>query len=98
MNNVKQNKAVHPFPDKLNGAKVLYYTDRGDFDPVCYIGGAIAHRVVRLAVCKYDNDEDFYIFHLDENLKVVADDCFSDLETCKRIMNRYNTRWHEYKN
>ena len=84
------------FPKELDGAKVLYFTDRGTFYPVYYVGGAVAHNVIYLAVCKYDNDEDFYIFHLDENLEVVADDCF-DRETCRKHMNEYVVAWHEQK-
>ena len=83
-------------PKELDGAKVLYFTDRGTFDPVYYVGGAIAHNVIYLAVCKYDNDDAFYIFHIDENLEVVADNCF-DSETCKKYMNEYDVEWHKQK-
>ena len=88
----------YTFPKELDGAKVLYYTDSGTFDPVYYVGGAIAHNVVYLAICKYDNDDDYYIFHCDESLEVVADDCFESIEACKRVMDKYNIEWHTYKN
>lgn len=84
------------FPKEFDGAKVLYFTDRGTFDPVYYVGGTIAHNVIYLAVCKYDNDEAFYIFHIDENLEVVADNCF-DSETCKKYMNEYDVKWYKQK-
>ena len=47
---------------------------------------------------KYDNDDDYYIFHCDESLEVVADDCFESIEACKRVMDKYNIEWHTYKN
>ena len=52
----------YTFPKELDSAKVLYYTDRGTFEPVYYVGGAIAHNVVYLAICKYDNDDAYYVF------------------------------------
>ena len=87
----------YTFPKELDSAKVLYYTDRGTFDPVCYVGGAIAHNVVYLAICKYDDDDAYYIFHCDESLEVVADDCFESVEACKAVMDKYNVEWHEQK-
>ena len=87
----------YTFPKELDGAKILYYTDRGTFDPVYYVGGAIAHNVVYLAICKYDNDDAYYVFHCDESLEVVADDSFESKETCKAVMDKYNVEWHEQK-
>ena len=87
----------HTFPATFDDAKVLYYTDRGVFEPVNYVGGAIAHKVLYLAVCQYNDDASFYIFHLDENLEVVADDCFESIETCKTVMERYGVEWHKKK-
>lgn len=87
----------YTFPKELDSAKVLYYTDRGTFEPVYYVGGAIAHNVVYLAICKYDNDDSYYVFHCDESLEVVADDCFESKETCKAVMDKYNVEWHEQK-
>lgn len=90
------------FPKELDGARVLYYSDRGTFDPVYYVGGEIAHNVYYLAICKYDNDNAFYdnafyVFHVDENLEVVADDCWDSIETCMELTERYGVEWHEHK-
>ena len=55
----------------------------------------IAHNVVYLAICKYDNDDAYYVFHCDESLEVVADDSFESKETCKAVMDKYNVEWHK---
>lgn len=85
----------YSFPKKLDGAKVLYYTDKGSFVPVRDSGGEIAHRVAYLAVCKYDGDEDYYVFHCDESLDVVADDCIGSLTRCERYMRSSGAVWHK---
>lgn len=87
----------YSFPRELDGAKVLYHTDRGEFRPVYYIGGEIAHRVAYLAICKYEADDNYYLFHCDESLQVVADDCFRSLEICKQLMDDSGASWHEMK-
>ena len=75
---------------ELGGAKVLHFTESGEFAPVLSAGGSIAHKVYYLAVCKYENDPDYHLFHLDENLNVVADDCRESLEVC---MNLTDAEW-----
>ncbi len=87
----------HTFPKELDGAKVLYYTEKGAFEPIYHAGGEIAHKVFYLAICKYDSDKDYCIFHVDENLKVVADSFFESLEACRKYMNEYNVTWHPHK-
>lgn len=87
----------YSFPRELDGAKVLYHTDRGEFRPVYYTGGQIAHRVAYLAVCKYEADDSYYLFQCDESLQVVADDYFRSLEMCKQLMTDSGVPWHEMK-
>lgn len=87
----------HTFPKELDGAKVLYYTEKGDFEPIYHAGGEIAHKVFYLAICKYDSDKDYCIFHVDENLKVVADGCLESLEACRKFMNEYSVAYHTHK-
>ena len=93
----RRNGQQYTFPKTLNGAKVLYYTDRGVFEPVYSCGGAVAHNVTYLAICKYDNDDDCYVFHCDEDLNVVADGCFGSIEACKKYIDEYDVEWHEQK-
>lgn len=80
------------FPKTLGGAKVLQHTDKGDFDPVLFAGGEVAHRVCYLSICKYDNDNAFYLFHIDENLEVVADRCYDSVEACRK---QYDVSWYQ---
>ena len=87
----------YSFPKQLDGAKVLYFTDRSEFEPVYNLGGEIAHSVCYLAIVKYENDEAYYLFHCDESLDVVADDCFWNIEQCKQYMDCYPVVWHQYK-
>ena len=87
----------HSFPKEIDGAKVLYHTDREQFDPVFYAGGSIADTVSYLAICKYDNDNAFYCFHLNDDLAVVADDCFDSIEQCKNQTGDRAIVWHEKK-
>ena len=87
----------YTFPKELDGAKVLYFTERGVFEPVYYPGGGVAHNVAYLAICKYDNDEAYYIFHCDESLEVVADGCWNTIELCKEYMPGYDVKWLKHK-
>ena len=87
----------HSFPKEIDGAKVLYHTGREQFDPVYYAGGSIADTVSYLAICKYVNDNDYYCFHLNDNLEVVADDCFDSIEQCKMQTGDRAIVWHEKK-
>lgn len=87
----------HTFPKELDGAKVLYFTEKGVFDPVYYAGGGTANKVCYLAICTYGKDNDFYIFDINENLEVVADGCFDSLEACRKFMGEYEITWHQHK-
>ena len=87
----------HYFPRALDGAKVLYYTDRGDFDAVYWAGGqAVADYVSYLAICAYPGDKDVYLFHCDKNYKVVADNCLDTVEQCLQSGQKINPNvvWH----
>lgn len=87
----------YSFPKELNGAAVLCYSDRGDYAPVYRSGGGIAHRVAYLAICAYPDDGDFYIFHCDQSLTVVADDCMPSVEACKQALAHYGITWRTPK-
>ena len=43
------------FPDKLDNAKVLYYTPKGDYGAMYYDTGEVAAYFEYLAICKYEN-------------------------------------------
>lgn len=76
------------FPDNLEGAKVIEYTERGNYgfvvDPwndekkmkkeVCYI-----------AICRYEDGEGFNVFWCDEEYRVLQDWLWSSVEECKQM-------------
>ena len=73
------------FPNQLDGANVLYYTDKGNYGTVKYENGKIAHRIFYIAICQYNDDKDYYLFLCDESLDVVSDSVWSSLEQCMSI-------------
>ena len=73
------------FPSQLDGANVLFYTDKGNYGVVKYETGKIAHSIFYVAICQYNNDKDYYLFSCDESFNVVADSVWSSLEQCFSI-------------
>ncbi len=70
------------FPKKIDGAKVLYYTDKDDFGVVACEDGSNAEYICYLAVCQYDNDTRYYLFLCDEKYEVVTDDLCDSIDEC----------------
>ena len=81
------------FPKVIDGAKVLYHTEKRRFEPVYSSGGKIVSKVCYIAICKHND----VAFHIDENLKVVADGCLGGTEDCKRYMTEQGIVWHKCK-
>ena len=50
------------FPDTLDNAKVLYFTPRGDYGIRTLTDGNEWFRVSYLAICKYGNLKEYYLF------------------------------------
>ena len=70
------------FPDRLDGAKVLFYTEENDFGVVRYTTGEIAAHIKYLAICRYDNDGTYYLFKCNEQIEVEADQDHASLDEC----------------
>ncbi len=85
------------FPKELDGAKVLYYTDKQDFGTVLYSDGTVADHVCYLAICAYEGHTGYYLFLCDVHQEVIADDLWDTIEQCKAVArNRINDIvWHE---
>ncbi len=86
------------FPKKLDSAKVLYYTDKDDFEIIANTDGTDAEYICYLSICKYENDDRYYLFLCDENYEVVTDDLRDTIEQCFEFA-RYqkeNIIWHDY--
>ncbi|MBQ7099362.1 MAG: hypothetical protein IJO05_06565 [Oscillospiraceae bacterium] len=88
------------FPDYLDGAKVLEYTDMGhygfvtDFDEDDH---PIEKEIRYYAIAQYEKDTgSFYIFSCDESFEVFGDGCLWTLEMCKNCANLpENIVWHK---
>jgi len=83
------------FPKELCGAKVLYFTESGTFEPLYHAGGEVAEQVYYLAICKADNENSHSVFYINEKLKVVADGCIEDY---KCFMDAFDAVWYQHKN
>ena len=85
------------FPIKLDGAIVLYYTSQDDYGYSIFPNGEIADHYRYLAICKYTNDDKYYLFCCDENYEVVSDALYNSVEECMVIASQYkeNIVWNK---
>lgn len=71
------------FPDKLDNAKVLYYTPKGDYGAMYYDTGEVAAYFEYLAICKYENDRGgYYLFYCNADKEVETDMLWNSVEEC----------------
>ena len=91
--------AADLFPRELDGAQVLYYTEKDDFGVVCDVDGNVTDQVRYLAICRYEKDKHFYLFLCDENYEVVIDHFLPSVKDCKSVA--YNRKkdilWNKCK-
>ena len=73
------------FPSELDGAKVLYYTPEWDYGAQKFPNGDIVDRFRYLAICKYIDDEQYYLFFCDESYEVINDRLANTVEACMRL-------------
>ncbi len=73
------------FPAELDNARVLYFTPKGDYGAIKYPNGEIADYYHYLAICKYPEDDSYYLFCCNANYEVVNDWNESSIENCKKI-------------
>ena len=83
------------FPDILDGAAVLEFSDRGNYGTVEGDG-----RVVRyLAICRYAGGTRYYLFFCagrGGGYDVITDDLCESLESCKASAARFgDVVWHK---
>ena len=72
------------FPKALDGAFVLFYTSHADYGNIYYTTGELAESVHYLAICKYEDSSEFYLFACNSNLEVVSDTSCRSIEECMR--------------
>jgi len=73
------------FPEILNNAHVLYFTPQASYGTVCFTTGEIADTICYLAICKYENDNTYYLFGCDADYEVVSDSPWGSVEECMRV-------------
>ena len=88
------------FPDYLDNAKVLEYTDRGRYGYIIeYDENYVPHHKEQyyLAIARYDNDDRFYLFGCDDHYEVMSDSLCDSPEECESIHCYVpeNTVWHK---
>ncbi len=74
------------FPKSLDGAEVLYHSQKAEFGTVKETTEKILDYISYLAICKYaDTSGEYYLFDVNENYEVIGDTVFESTETCMRI-------------
>ena len=74
------------FPDFLDNARVLEYTDKGHYGYVIeYDENYVPHhkKLYYLAIARYDGDDCFYLFGCDADFEVISDGLYDSPEECK---------------
>ena len=77
------------FPDYLDGAKVLEYTQRGNFavtvDPWDDVNPGTAKEICYVAICQFEGSNSFNVFWCDEDYHVLQDWLWDSIAECKQI-------------
>lgn len=84
------------FPNQIDGADVLSYTDYGDYGCVLYTTGEIADNIHYYCIAQYKGEESYYLFGCDSGYEVVCDSLWGSIEMCRHIVkqNGYHPIWH----
>ncbi len=80
---------IETFPVELDGAKVLYVTEAGEYRCLGFLDGSASDRYRYLAICKYDGDDSYYLFCCNENFEVENDWCHEDMKICMDVATSY---------
>ena len=80
------------FPKILDDACVLYYTPQDDYGTVRYTTGEIADYIHYLAICKYEDDIEYYLFGCNAEYEVVSDWPLESVEQCMLVAKNSHDR------
>lgn len=80
------------FPKVLDNACVLYYTLQDNYGTVCDTTGEIADYIRYLAICKYENDSQYYLFGCNAEYEVVTDSPWESIEQCMLVAKNSHDR------
>ncbi len=70
------------FPNILDGAKVLFFLPKDDYGIMCDAEGNVVAHFKYFAICKYDDNEGYYLFKCNEEYEVEADSLWDSIEMC----------------
>lgn len=86
------------FPANLDGARVLFYTPNDNYGEIKLPNGETADNYCYLAICKYENDKNYYLFCCNEKYEVVNDTVWESVEKCMSVAYSYkeNIEWVNY--
>ncbi len=73
------------FPAMLDGARILFYTPKGEYGVVRYTTGEILDNINYYAIGKYDKDECIYLFGCNADFEVISDSVWEGVEECQRV-------------
>lgn len=73
---------------KIDGAAVIYYTEPNNFGYVEYEDGALL-QIQRLAICRYDQEDQYYVFACDSEFNVLGDTVHSSVEDAMKFATYY---------
>ncbi len=75
------------FPNYLDNAKVLEYTEKGHFGFITDYdedNNPVEKELCYFAIAQYDDDRKFYLFGCDDTYEVQTDSLWDSPEECKR--------------
>ena len=78
------NRFSKIFPDALDNAMVLFFTPKGNYGDLFNEDGTVAAHYSYLAICKYFDDNSFYLFMCNEDFEVETDAVFDTIDECMR--------------
>ncbi len=75
----------------LDGAKVIAISRKDDFGEIKYTDDSIKPIPIKyLAICKYDNKKDIYLFMCSNNIEVEQDSIYDSIEEAMKRATELN--------
>ncbi|KOO43055.1 hypothetical protein [Priestia koreensis] len=74
--------------EEIDGAKVIKYTETDEFGFIEYEDGE-KKDILTLAICNYDNKEEYYLFACDKQFNVLGDTLHGSVEEAMDFAKRY---------
>lgn len=74
--------------EEIDGAIVMKFTETDDFGSIEYEDGEKID-IVTLAICNYNNKEEYYLFACDKDFNVLGDTLHSSVEEAMKFAKEY---------